>query len=99
MAEKIEYATATGNDYPEHERTYDGFVHFTAVGTACVLAIVAALAVGGTSHRWGLAGLLVFLSVVAGALGLFSRTLSWKPSALMLVLGLLALALNAGGGH
>ena len=98
MADKIEYATADGNDYSEHEGTYEGFVHFTAVGTACVLAIVAALAVGGVTHRWGLAGLLVVLSVLAGALGLFAKSLSWKPSAAVMVLGLLSLAV-IGGGH
>jgi hypothetical protein len=98
MAEKIEYATADGNDYNEHEGTYDGFVHFTTVGTACVLAIVAALAVGGVTHRWGLAGLLVTLAVIAGALGIFAKSLSWKPSAVVLVLGLASLAL-IGGGH
>ena len=28
----VEYATATGNDYPAHEGTYERFVHFTFVG-------------------------------------------------------------------
>src|SRR5690348_7436583 len=25
----VEYATATGNDYPAHENTYERFLHFT----------------------------------------------------------------------
>jgi hypothetical protein len=97
MADKLEYSTAEGNDYAEHEGTYDGFVHFTAVGTAAVLAIVAALAVGGVTHRWGVTGILVVLALISAGLGLVSKSISWKPSAGVLVLGLLALAMMSGG--
>ena len=30
---EVEYATATGNDYAEHEATYEGFVHLAYVGS------------------------------------------------------------------
>ena len=36
----VEYATATGNDLPAHERTYEGFVHLAFVGTLTVINIV-----------------------------------------------------------
>ena len=32
----VEYATATGNDYPAHEQTYETFVKFAFVGTILI---------------------------------------------------------------
>ena len=45
MADHGHAADIPQMDYPEHERTYVGFVHFAEVGTLACLAIVAALAV------------------------------------------------------
>ena len=37
----VEYATASGNDYPAHEQTYEGFIMLVKYGTAAVVIIVA----------------------------------------------------------
>ena len=37
---EVEYATATGNDYPAHEQTYRGFITLVKVTMAIVVAIV-----------------------------------------------------------
>jgi hypothetical protein len=40
----VEYATATGNDYAAHERTYDNFITLVKVTIAVVVVIVVLLA-------------------------------------------------------
>lgn len=61
----VEYATATGNDYPEHENTYDTFVKFAFVGTIHVINLMFGLAVGGVMGHW-LTALLVFIIAIIG---------------------------------
>jgi branched-subunit amino acid ABC-type transport system permease component len=80
-------------DYAEHERTYRGFLHFAEVGTVACLAIVAALAVGGTKHAWGTALVGTLLTLVGSVVGIAAPSLSWKAPAVPLVLMLLALIL------
>lgn len=41
----VEYATATGNDYAAHERTYRGFVHFVKYGTIAVALLMVFMAI------------------------------------------------------
>ena len=41
----VTYATATGNDYAEHEATYVGFLKLAKYGTAAVIAIVVLMAI------------------------------------------------------
>ncbi|MGB6536814.1 MAG: aa3-type cytochrome c oxidase subunit IV [Xanthobacteraceae bacterium] len=41
---ELEYATATGNDYPVHEQTYRSFVTLVKVGIAAVVIIVILMA-------------------------------------------------------
>jgi hypothetical protein len=74
-------------DAKSHEETYNGFVEFATIGTFVSLSWVMALALGGIKHAWGFAILAVVLSTLAGGTGLFSRSMSWKPSAF--VFGLL----------
>jgi hypothetical protein len=62
----VEYATATGNDYPAHEGGYESFVHFTFVGIILVVNILFGLAVGGVMGHWLLA-LACFIVGIAGA--------------------------------
>ena len=62
----VEYATATGNDYPTHENTYESFVHFTYVGILHIICILFGLAVGGVMGHWGLAA-IIFILAIAGA--------------------------------
>jgi len=63
----VEYATATGNDYPAHENTYDRFIQFTFVGIIHVINLLLGLAVGGVMGHW-FAALPIFLIAVAGAI-------------------------------
>ncbi len=47
MAEhgQVEYATATGNDYPAHEQTYRSFVTLVKVILSIVVVIVILMAI------------------------------------------------------
>lgn len=80
-------------DYAEHDRTYKGFIHFTEVGTVACLAVVAALAVGGAKHAWGVAIIGALLTLVGTGVGIASKSLSWKAPAVPFVLMMLALVL------
>lgn len=80
-------------DYAEHERTYQGFVHLAEVSTVACLAIVAALAVGGSTHAWGVALMGTLLSLASAAVGIASRSIGWRAPMVPLVLMLLALVL------
>lgn len=42
---EVQYATATGNDYPAHEQTYHGFVTLVKVGIISVATIVILMAI------------------------------------------------------
>jgi hypothetical protein len=42
---EIQYATATGNDYPAHEQTYRGFLTLVKVGIVTVAVIVILMAI------------------------------------------------------
>ncbi len=93
MAESAHHADIPEMDYPEHERTYSGFVHMAEVGTVACIAIVAALAVGGTKHAWGTALIGTLLAVIGAGVGIASTRISWRAPAVALVLMLLALLL------
>ena len=80
-------------DYPEHEKTYLGFVHFAEVGTVACCAIVAALAVGGVKHGWGTAVIGTLLTRVATGVGIAAPSIGWRAPLVALVLMLLALLL------
>jgi hypothetical protein len=41
---EVEYATATGNDYPAHEQTYENFITLVKVVMAIVVTIVVLMA-------------------------------------------------------
>jgi hypothetical protein len=41
---EIQYATATGNDYPAHEQSYRGFVTLVKVSIVAVAVIVILMA-------------------------------------------------------
>jgi hypothetical protein len=89
----VEYATATGNDLPAHESTYESFVHLASVGSLVVVNILIALAMVGTTTHWGVALCIIFLSAAIGVIGLVNGART--PIAVMTVLSLLALALAA----
>jgi hypothetical protein len=80
----VEYATATGNDYPAHEQSYERFVHFTFVGILYVVTIVFGLATGGVMGHWLLAAAIFVIGLVGAVPGLLSgRT---KPTFVAFVL-------------
>jgi hypothetical protein len=87
-----EYATATGNDYPTHEQTYEGFVHLAFIGAIAVINTVIGLAIGGVGGHWWVAIPIIFvIAPVAAAYGFMtgSRTSSFialGASLLLLVL-------------
>jgi ABC-type branched-subunit amino acid transport system permease subunit len=76
-------------DAKSHEQSYTGFVEFVIIGTFLAINWVLALAIGGVKQAWGFAVLAVILSILAATLSGFSRSLSWKPSAVAMVLLLL----------
>ncbi len=91
----VEYATATGNDYPVHENTYERFVQFTFVGIVHVVNLLLGLATGGVLGHW-LWALAIFIVAVFGAIpGFVSGTRT--SSYIAIVLCLLMFAYNALG--
>jgi Bacterial aa3 type cytochrome c oxidase subunit IV len=92
---ELEYATAEGNDLPEHEAMYERFVHLVVVGGAHVVNIVLGLAIGAVAHHWLVAfGIFVVATVIAGH-GLVTG--ARVPSMIMVCVSLVALALTSGG--
>jgi hypothetical protein len=73
MAEHaVEYATATGNDYAEHERTYGLVTKLTKVATAHLIVIMISLYIGGVAGSWKLCGFGIILSLVTGIAGMMT---------------------------
>jgi len=64
----VEYATAPGNDYASHEKTYEVFVLYTFIGIIYVINLLFGLTVGGVLGLWFTA-LPVF---IIGLIGLVS---------------------------
>lgn len=87
---EVEYATADGNDYAEHEATYENFVHLTIIGVMHVINIVLGLAIGGVAGYWFRMTVFIVVATIVAAHGLSRRT--YTPSAVMVVLGFLLLA-------
>jgi len=95
MAEhKVEYATATGNDYPEHEATYLNVMRLAKIGTLVSLVVVVSLGIWGTVGALGWVAFGIFGALfVAFPLGLARDTV--VPAVGLLVLMLLVWALLA----
>jgi hypothetical protein len=92
---EVEYATADGNDYAEHEGTYERFVHLTVIGIMYVINILLALTIGGVADHWLRAAAILIVATIVVAHGLLSGART--PSAVMLVLSLLTLAASTLG--
>lgn len=96
MAQKknATYAVATGNDYAEHERTYDNVMKLTKVGVLTTLCILVCLALIGLKGAfwWMLLGMAA--TAAAAIRGLFTEDgspilLGGLLVFLLIVLGLL----------
>jgi hypothetical protein len=72
----VEYATATGNDYPAHENTYERFVHFAIVGILYVITVLFGLATGGVMGHWLAAFAIFIIGPVGAAPGLFGSSMT-----------------------
>jgi aa3 type cytochrome c oxidase subunit IV len=92
---EVEYATADGNDYAEHEATYQRFVHLTLIGILYVINIALALTIGGVADHWLRAAAILIVGTIVAAHGLLSN--ATMPSAVMVVLSLLTLAASTLG--
>jgi hypothetical protein len=68
----VEYATATGNDYPAHENSYARFVHFTVVGILYAITVLLGLATGGVMGHWLLAAAVFVIGLVGAVPSIFS---------------------------
>ena len=68
----VEYATATGNDYPAHAGTYERFILFTFVGIIHVINLLLGLTVGGVMGHWFLALPIFIIAIIGGVSGLLS---------------------------
>lgn len=90
-----EYATAQGNDLPAHEATYDRFVHLVVVGGANVVNIILGLAIGAVAGHWLVAFAIFVVASIVSLHGFLSG--ARLPSAIMVVVSLIALALTSGG--
>jgi|SRR5215467_13058668 len=91
----VEYATAEGNDLAAHEATYERFTHLVVVGGAHVVNIVLGLAIGAVAGHWLVAFAIFIIATIVAAQGLWSGVR--MPSAVMVVISLLALAFTSGG--
>ena len=85
-----EYSTATGNDYPAHEATYQNFTYLVLIGIILVINICIGLTVGGVRGNWWIGGLFIFVAVIGAVASLLTE--SKLPSYVMLAIGLLGLA-------
>lgn len=97
MAEhaEVEYATAPGNDYAEHEGTYQKFLHLAVVLVVHVVNILLGLAVGGVMGHWLTAFAIFVIATGAAVHGLLSG--SKTSSVVALVLSLVAFGFSAAG--
>jgi hypothetical protein len=96
MAEhgKVEYATATGNDYAEHEATYHNVMKLTKVGSVAIAGIVVALGIWGTVGALGWTSVGIILALIFLGYGLYRDTV--VPSAGLVVFLLIVWAFLAG---
>ncbi len=87
---EVEYATADGNDYAEHEATYERFLHLTVICILFVISIALGLTIGGVAEHWGRAAAVMIVAAVVAAHGLMTGVQT--PSAVMAAISLLVLA-------
>ncbi|MBV9346796.1 MAG: aa3-type cytochrome c oxidase subunit IV [Pseudolabrys sp.] len=92
----VEYATAPGNDYPAHEGTYEGFLHFAFTGLLHVVNLCFGLATGGVMGHWGWATIIFVLAALGGVFGMLNGTRT--PSYVAFVLCFLIFAFNGLSG-
>lgn len=80
----VQYASATGNDYPAHEHSYQRFLHFAFTLIFHIVNILLGLTVGGVIGDWFWAIVIFIVAVIGGIAGLLSG--SRTPSYVAFVL-------------
>ncbi len=82
-------------DYPEHERTYAGFVALTKISILATAIAMVALAIFSFGGAWGfwLGTLLVILMLIATAIGIAAKG-TVRPLVAVAVLGVVLMALT-----
>lgn len=85
---------APAMDYEAHERTYEGFINFSKVGTIAALNVMLCLIMFGfggsvaTIFGW----LMLIATIVASSIGLALGATGWiPPAAVFVVTGILAI--------
>jgi hypothetical protein len=63
---EVQYSTADGNDYPEHEGTYSNFVHFSTIGAMHVISVVLGLGIVGLTSHWLIGAIVIFVIATIG---------------------------------
>jgi hypothetical protein len=63
---EVQYSTADGNDYPEHEGTYNNFVHFTVIGILHVISVVLGIGIVGITSHWLIGAIVIFVIATIG---------------------------------
>jgi hypothetical protein len=91
---EVEYATATGNDYEEHEGTYLAFLHLTVVLVLYIIDILFGLAIGGVMGHWLTAFFVFVIGTLAATHGLLSG--SKTSSYVVCAVSFLAFLFSAG---
>lgn len=92
---QVEYATAEGNDYAEHEGTYRQFVHLAFVLASHIINIILGLAIGGVMGHWLTAFAVFVIATAAAAHGIVSG--SKTSTGIALAVSLIAFAMSATG--
>jgi uncharacterized membrane protein len=92
---EVEYATAEGNDYAEHEGTYLNFLHLAFVLAVHVINILLGLAIGGVMGHWLTAVAVFAIGTGASAHGVLTGTRT--SSAIALALAVIAFGMSAAG--
>ena len=92
---EVEYATASGNDYTEHEETYRRFLHLTVVLVFHIINILLGLAIGAVMGHWLTAFVVFVIATGAAVHGLLSG--SKTSTGVAFAFSLAAFAFSAAG--
>jgi hypothetical protein len=92
---EIEYTTADGNDYKEHEGTYVRFLDISFALAIYVICIVLGLAVIGTTHRAFIGVMAIVAATILAIPAFGTGSKSW--SCIALGIGLLGFAVGTLG--
>ncbi len=92
---EVQYTTADGNDYREHEGTYVQFLNLAFALSAYAIAIVIGLAAVGATHRPAIGVGVIIIGTVLAIPALVTGVKSWSFASVgIALLGLAVAALG-----